>query len=53
MTPGSGVLSKEARVREIGVSLATPNAIRVLQRKLHVEAKEEPTYRFYSLDDKI
>jgi RNA-directed DNA polymerase len=33
--------------------LATPDAIRTLQRKLYVKAKTEPDYRFYSLIDKI
>jgi RNA-directed DNA polymerase len=47
------LLSKEARVREIGVSLQTPDRIRRLQRKLYIKAKEEPTLRFYSLHDKI
>ena len=57
--PGGGkepwfwVLSTGARVGEIGVSLVTPEKIRSLQRKLYVKAKEEPTFRFYSLYDKI
>jgi RNA-directed DNA polymerase len=35
------------------VSLTTPEKIRDFQRKLYVKAKEKPTYRFYSLYDKI
>jgi RNA-directed DNA polymerase len=35
------------------MSLTTPEKIREFQRKLYVKAKERPTYRFYSLYDKI
>jgi RNA-directed DNA polymerase len=35
------------------MSLATPDSIRKLQRKLYLKAKDEPALRFYLLYDKI
>ena len=35
------------------MSLATPERIRSLQRKLYCKAKAEPALRFYALYDKI
>ncbi len=35
------------------MSLATPGKIRELQKKLYGKAKQEPSYRFYLLYDKL
>ena len=39
--------------RGIGKSLPTQSKVGLLQEALHVKAKENPSYRFYSLYDKI
>ena len=34
-------------------SLETPEKIRNLQKKLYLQAKQEPRFRFYPLGDKV
>jgi hypothetical protein len=45
--------SDGAAERRLAVSLATPEKIRTLQKKLYVKAKSEPEYRFYLPYDKV
>jgi hypothetical protein len=47
------MLTKGAKERRLTMSLETPIKIREFQRKLYTKAKQEPSYRFYCLYDKI
>jgi len=46
-------VSRREKDQEIGVSLATPDMIRILQEALGIKAKQTPAYRFRLLDDKV
>ena len=49
----SETLTEETKERRLTMSMETPIKIREFQRKLYIKAKQEPTYRFYMLYDKI
>src|SRR5262249_45332243 len=51
--PQFRVNARRGKAQETGVSLRAPESVQKLQTALHAKAKEEPTYRFYALYDKL